>query len=93
MHYEVYDAEISQAELIDYLNTVINRLFAVLGIYEDCSESNDMTNYHIYLERVITEMSGGYENLGLENFLQLVNVLCGLRDDEKGNRGKDKAIL
>ena len=93
MHYEVYDAEISQTELIDYLNTVINRLFAVLGIFEDCSEINDMTNYYIYLERVIYEMSGGYENLGAGNFLQIVNVLCGLRDDEKVTHRKVKSTI
>lgn len=93
MFYDIYDAEISQEELISYLNTVVNRLFAILGIYEDCVISGDMHNYDVYVDRVILEMAGGYKNIGVASFLQIANILSGLKDDEKVNHKKVKSTI
>ena len=93
MIYNINGIEISGEVLNKYLDTLINKLFAILGVYEDCDKIKDFSNYNIYLDRVITELVGGYYVIGESNFISLSNILTGIKYYENINHKKVKSLI
>ena len=54
----------SDKEIQEYKQSVINKLFAILGIFEDCEAINDYSGYTAYM-------------FGIVNFLSVVSILEG----------------
>lgn len=93
MIYNINGIEISDEILNKYFDALINKIFAILGVYEDCDKIKDFSNYDIYLDRVLTELSGGYYVIGFDNFISLSNILTGIKYSDKINHRKVKSLV
>lgn len=93
MVYNISGIEVSGKTLNKYLDTLINKVFAILGVYEDCEEINDFYTYDTYLDRVITELTGGYYVIGFNNFVSLVNILTGIKYSEELSHKRVKSLV
>ena len=71
--------EFSEKEIQEYKQSVINKLFAILGIFEDCEITKDYTGYTTYIKRLTREFNGLYNMFGVVNFLSVVSVLEGMQ--------------
>lgn len=78
MDYNVNGIVFTKEEVNEYIDTSVNKIFALLGIFEDCSEKKIFDPFFIYLNRIITEFNGIYQLMGIEPFLSLVGNLKGL---------------
>ena len=67
----------SEKEIQEYKQSVINKLFAILGIFEDCEAINDYSGYTAYIKRLTREFNGLYNMFGIVNFLSVVSILEG----------------
>lgn len=85
--------EISNEELNKYYDKLINKIFAILGVYEDCEKESDFSNYVVYIDRVLTELVGGYYLMNSEEFLSLYNILLGIKSSDNFNHKKIKSIV
>ena len=93
MGYNINGIEISGEVLNKYFDTLVNKIFAILGIYEDCEKTQDFINYDTYLDRVIIELSGGYYVIGFNNFISLSNILSGIKHSDSLNHKKVKSLV
>ena len=75
-----YKIELSDVELNNYLDKLINRTFAILGVYEDCSLIEAYENYYTYVERLALELKGCSFSLDKNDFLSLYNVFKDIND-------------
>lgn len=80
MDYKIHDVIISQDDMNAYLEKLINKLYAMLPIYEDCTNDNDYQSFTVYVKRLMVEISGMYSVLGTHKFLTLVNILTGMSE-------------
>lgn len=71
--------EFSDKEIQEYKQSVINKLFAILGIFEDCEAINDYSGYTTYTRRLARELNGLYDIFGIVNFLSIVSILEGMK--------------
>lgn len=92
MAYKIHGSPVSNEELKEYLSRSINRVFAILGIYEECTRKNDFEDYLIYLNRIITEFDGIYDLLGISDFLSLTGVLKGMENLDRMEHKKVKSL-
>ena len=69
--------DFSDKEIQEYKQSVINKLFAILGIFEDCEAINDYSGYTAYIKRLTREFNGLYNMFGIVNFLSVVSILEG----------------
>ena len=65
----------SDKEIQEYKQSVINKLFAILGIFEDCEAINDYSGYTAYIKRLTREFNGLYNMFGIVNFLSVVTQI------------------
>lgn len=93
MVYKVYDAELSDNDLASFLNSCINRFFAILGIYEDCERVGNYSSFYTYIDRLCVELSGCYSLFRLDIFISLLGLLQGLKDKENLNHQEVKSIV
>lgn len=93
MVYKVYDADISDNDLTSFLNSCINRFFAILGVYEDCEKIGDFTSFNTYIERLCIELSGCYSLFRLDIFISLLGLLQGLKEKENLNHQEVKSVV
>jgi len=77
---------VTQENMKVYTDRCINRLFAILGIYEDCQTKNDFTSYKLYLDRLIVEFDGCYELFRTDVFISMVGVLEGMRNRDLSHK-------
>ncbi len=75
-----------------YLKSSINKIFAILGIYEDCEKNNNYESYYSYLNRIITEFIGIYKLFNNDTFFSLVGVLNGMKEDVEPTHKKVKSL-
>ena len=81
MDYKFNDISFTQTEIEEYCKIVVNKLFAILGIFEDCQLKSDFDSYYSYLNRLCTELNGLYAMFGIRKFLSIVSVLSGMHED------------
>lgn len=91
------DCNIGKVKILDsdinkYLDNLVNRIFAVLGIYEECVLDDKFDNYISYLDRVIVEISGVANTFKMNDFIGIVNILVGLQDLNILNHKKVKSL-
>ena len=73
----VYEIKLSEDDIAYYNKRSINKLFAILGIFEDCEAINDYSGYTAYIKRLTREFNGLYNMFGIVNFLSVVSILEG----------------
>jgi len=93
MDYNFNDIQFSKAEVEEYQKNVVNKIFAVLGIYEDCQSKSDFESYYAYLGRLCTELNGLYQMFGSKVFLSVASVLCGMKEDDAPTHSTVKSLV
>lgn len=88
-----YKVELNKEDLNKYLDRLVNKIFAILGIYEDCDEKKTYDDFFIYLDRLCLEIKGCQYSLEIENFLSLYNVLLGISHSEIIEHKKIKSLV
>ena len=71
----VNEVAVDSETLNRYIDGLIGKIFAILGVYEDCTE---MCNYDIfdsYIFRVMCELRGFYRLTNSLSFLSLSSIL------------------
>lgn len=89
----VYKIKLSDDDIAYYNKRCINKLFAALGIFEECEEAGDMTPFYAYLDRLIVEFRGVKDIFDICTFVSIVAILAGLRDEEKLEHKEVKSIV
>lgn len=79
-------------ELSIYINKMINKVFAILGIYEDCVNISNFETYQTYLKRIIIEMVGFSHNYPHPTLISLINILTGIMETENLTHKQVKSI-
>lgn len=92
MAFNSYNTELTEENLNSYLESSINKVFAILGIYEDCEKNNNFDGYYAYLTRITTEFFGIYKLFDNNTFFSLVGVLNGMKEDTEPNHKKVKSL-
>jgi len=92
MDYNINNIEISGSDVNTYIMSLIGKTYAILCVFEDCEVSNDFKDFHVYLDRLIYELSGNYHTLGFKGFLILTNVLTGVNNSEKLDHSNVKSL-
>ena len=93
MDYSIIGGVILNNEQIDkYLDSLINKIFAILGIYEDCEKINNFKNYLSYVNIIIIEVKGFYKFSNAENFLSLISILNGMTLLDEMKHGTVKSL-
>lgn len=93
MDFNINGITISEKEMDEYYDRVINELFKILGIYESCEKDKDFYRYVAYLEKLIPQLSGSYEIFGTTVFITLVSTLNGMLDYESLTHKKIKSLV
>lgn len=73
-----YEISLTTNEYNLYLDKLINRVFAILGVYEDCCKKECFDDYFTYLNRLCMELKGCTLSIKKEYVLSLYNVLVGM---------------
>lgn len=92
MDYNKLKNNITEEEIDCYINNSINKIFAILGIYEDCEKNNNYEGYYTYLYRTVTEFSGFESIFKMNFFISLISVLAGMIEDKEPNHKKVKSL-
>lgn len=88
-----YKIEIKKEELNEYLDKLINKTFAILGVYEDCDKKESYNDYFTYLDRLCLELKGCSSSLEMDKFLSLYNVLIGMANSDIMEHKKVKSLV
>lgn len=80
-------------ELNKYKRKLVDKIFAILGIYEDCQDSNDYSSYNNYVERVKIELIGFSRRSENVELITIVNLLAGIQDSETINHKTVKSLV
>lgn len=93
MGYKFNNICFTDEQIDGYKELAINKIFAALGIYEDCVSQNDLSGYYRYLNRICTEFDGIYSMFGINTYLQLVGILQGMIKDEEPDHKTVKSLV
>lgn len=83
MHFKNSKVSFSSDEIQQYKSKLINKCFAILGIYEDCDNNKSYMPYLTYLDRVKIEFIGFNNNVNNIYLVSIVNILTGMQDTER----------
>jgi hypothetical protein len=83
MHFDNSQVSFSEKEIQQYKSKLINKCFAILGIYEDCDKNKSYTPYLTYIDRVKIEFVGFSTNTNNIHLVSIVNILTGMQDVER----------
>ena len=80
---------INSSQLDVYMNGLIGKIFAILGVYEDCTDLNSYDIFDSYIFRVICELRGFYRLTNSTAFISLSSIFedlhCKVMEDSKKN--------
>lgn len=75
----------------EYFKYSINRVYALLGMYED---NQDFKDIHCYLRRIIIEFKGLTGLYDEKEIISLINILNGIEDNiEELNHSEMKSLV
>lgn len=89
----VYKIKLSEDDIAYYNKRSVNKIFAILGIFEECEESGDMSPFYAYLDRLIVEFHGVKDVFDICTFISIVAILDGLRNEEQLNHREVKSVV
>lgn len=79
----------------NFLNELINQIFKILPIYEDCIKSKDksLTPYLVHLDNVVTQILGANYFFYDNTFFSVATILKGLQEINSPSQKKVKSIV
>lgn len=75
----VNEKSIDKEQYNSYLDGMIGKVFAILGVYEDCAQLNSFEIFDTYTYRVMCELRGFYELTNSTSFISLSSILGDIR--------------
>lgn len=91
MVYENFYNNAPKEKINEYFKYSVNRIYAILGMYED---ENDFKNLHCYLRRLIIEFKGIIDLYDGKEFISLINILNGIDNNlESLNHSEIKSLV
>lgn len=75
-----YDYKLSKEDLNSFLDSLINKIFAILAIYEDCEKLNEYSTLSFYMLRVSSEIKGFSKIMKINSFISLCSILEDIRE-------------
>lgn len=75
-----YDYKLSKKDLNSFLDSLINKIFAILAIYEDCEKNNEYSTLSFYMLRVSSEINGFSKIMKINSFISLCSILEDIRE-------------
>ena len=83
MHYENNKVVYTTKEIQQYKSKLINKCFAILGIYEDCDKTKSYIPYLTYIDRIKIEFIGFNDNVNNIHLVSVINILTGMQEIER----------
>lgn len=80
-------------EFNEYKSKLINKCFAILGIYEDCEKYNVFTSYISYIDRIKFELVGLHKNMEYIQLISIINILTGMQEIDSINHKQVKSLV
>lgn len=85
----INEVTVNNEDFNRYIDGLIGKIFAILGVYEDCAELECYDIFDSYIFRVICELRGFYRLTNSLSFLSLSSILEDLHskvmEDSKKN--------
>lgn len=78
-----------------YMNDIIDKIFKILPIYENCvlSEGKDFYPYISHLDKLITQFTGSEILFEEKAFLTLTTILIGMQETTNLTQKKVKSLV
>lgn len=92
MHYDDDKITFTTNEIQQYKERLVNKCFAILGIYEDCEKDNNFKPFSIYVERLKREFVGFYNNTQNIQIISIINILTDLQLLNELKQNKVKSL-
>lgn len=92
MEYRMGEIHLSKEDSNEYLDASVNKVFALLGVYEDCEKRKNFESYIIYINRLITEFSGFHSLFEVKIFLSIVSILKGMTNVDEMDHKTVKSL-
>ena len=91
----INDMYVDKDQLNAYIEGLIGKIFAVLGVYEDCTDMGCYDIFDSYIFRVICEVRGFYKLSNATSFISLSSILEELHSfvmEESEKKEEDKIL-
>ena len=75
----INETPVDKDHINSYLDGLIGKVFAILGVYEDCVQMDSFDIFDTYTYRVMCELRGFYEFTGSTSFISLSSILEDVR--------------
>lgn len=89
----MYNLSISEEDINLYLDRSINRIFAILAIFEECEDCNNMSTFYSYLDRLIIEFNGIKDIFDITLFMSIVGILNGMKNKDRLTHKEVKSLV
>lgn len=83
MHYDNNKVIYTSKEIQQYKSKLINKCFAILGVYEDCDKDKSYMPYLTYIDRIKIEFIGFNDNVDNIHLVSVINILTGMQEVER----------
>lgn len=80
-------------EFNEYKSKLINKCFAILGIYEDCEKHNAFVSYISYIDKIKFELVGLHKNMEYIQLISIINILTGMQETDNINHKQVKSLV
>lgn len=84
---------LTENDVAEYKKKLINKCFAILGIYEDCEKIKSYDSYLNYLNRIKIEMIGFQTNTNYIQLISIINILTGMQKIDDINHSQVKSLV
>lgn len=93
MEYKINEIVFEKEDLSSYLDYLINKTYAILGIYEDCEKDKGFDNFYVYLDRIICEIRGFSTLISSKDFISISSILVGMKDHELNHKNVKSIVF
>ena len=93
MTYNINGINIEVIAINNYIDNRVNKIYAILGIFEDNQNKSNLKPYERYLERINKELKGAAAYLPSETWLELSNLIYGLAHTEAVTQPEVKSLV
>lgn len=88
-----FNVNLTEKDVENYRKYCVNRIFAILGIFEDCQKTGNMETLNTYLNRLITEFTGVSSVFNMTTLIPVVGILQGMKESENLQHKEVKSLV
>ena len=87
-----FEERVTDEVYCDYIASLEPQFYKILGVYEKCIDKEDLTDFHIFLDGLATQMPGSDALFSDAIFLKLLATIVGLGERTDLTKKKVKSI-